>query len=265
MSDYYENVDRRRLWHRARAANFSLVILCVALNQYQAQRFVAHERATVSTGHPTRGIAAGCSWATFLVQVYTCKPFADWQLEHPRLPLSLFIDDLHVGITDDDLEDVVRTIRMGAVSLIKVIEDELGCSVAQRKSITLANSVVLRRRLAKALGPIARRVAPSAKNLGVDLAVGNLRSRKSSRPALRERMRKLTSRKRRLAALRRAGTDMRKLFTSGLASYGTYGAEVTGVDDAELRKLQSSFLAIAGSRGDSRSRSISLALLQDPT
>eukprot|EP00959_Pyramimonas_sp_CCMP1952_P442032 9253518-Pyramimonas_sp.AAC.1 len=66
MSDYYENVDRRRLWHRARAANFSLGVLCVVLNQYQAQRFVTYERATVSTGYPTRGIAAGCPWATYL-------------------------------------------------------------------------------------------------------------------------------------------------------------------------------------------------------
>eukprot|EP00959_Pyramimonas_sp_CCMP1952_P245497 5131100-Pyramimonas_sp.AAC.1 len=228
MSDYYEHVQRPVLWERADKTHFPLSILAVVLNQHQAPRFVSYEGATVPAGHPGQGLAAGDPFDTYLVQVYTLEPLDAWQSKHRRLPLSLFIDDFQVGITDDDPEIVVGELTAGAEALAKVIENDLGCTVACRKSITLANSDGLRKKLAKALGSKAGQVAPSGKNLGVDFAVGNLRCRRLSRPVLKQRMQKLQSRKRRLAALRRAGTDMRKLFASGLNAYGTYGVEVTG-------------------------------------
>ena len=170
MSDYYEHVQRPVLWERADRTHFPLSILAVVLNQHQAPRFVSYEGATVSTGHPGQGLAAGDPFDTYLVQVYTLEPLDAWQSKHRRLPLSLFIDDFQVGITDEDPEVVVRELTAGAEALTHVIENDLGCTVACRKSITLANSDGLRRKLAKALGSKAGQVAQSGKNLGVDFA-----------------------------------------------------------------------------------------------
>ena len=44
-----------------------------------------------------------------------------------------------------------------------------------------------------------------------------------------------------------------------------HGVSVTGVDEAELSSAQTFFLKLVGARGDSRSRSVSLAVHNDPT
>eukprot|EP00959_Pyramimonas_sp_CCMP1952_P157640 3296460-Pyramimonas_sp.AAC.1 len=88
MSDYYEHVDRPTLRVRARRRKFPLRLLCVALNQYQGQRLVTYETMAVVVGYPGRGLAAGCGYATFLVQVYTLDPFETWQRNNEALALT---------------------------------------------------------------------------------------------------------------------------------------------------------------------------------
>ena len=50
-----------------------------------------------------------------------------------------------------------------------MIENDLKCSVVRRKSITLASSESLRKKIAKALGPQAGQVASSGKNFDIQL------------------------------------------------------------------------------------------------
>ena len=47
--------------------------------------------------------------------------------------------------------------------------------------------------------------------------------------------------------------------------FGRHGAGVTGLDPKELGEVQTFFLRLVGARGESRSRSVSLALHEDPT
>jgi hypothetical protein len=73
---------------------FSLAILAVALNQYGARRFIGLGALTLECQHALRGIAAGCGLATTLVQVYALPPLRVWREDHPKVPLTMFIDDL---------------------------------------------------------------------------------------------------------------------------------------------------------------------------
>ena len=46
----------------------------MVLGQYSSQRLVATRDSVNLVDYPTRGIAAGCGWATLLVQVYSAGP-----------------------------------------------------------------------------------------------------------------------------------------------------------------------------------------------
>ena len=57
---------------------------------------------------------------------------------------------------------------------------------------------------------------------------------------------------------------MRELFVTGLQSASLYGAEVTGVDPAQLKEARTSYLNLVGSPATSSSTSLTLALAGDP-
>eukprot|EP00959_Pyramimonas_sp_CCMP1952_P362758 7596562-Pyramimonas_sp.AAC.1 len=44
-------------------------------------------------GYTTRGIPAGDSFATYLVQIYCINELDEWQSQHSMVQLSVFIDD----------------------------------------------------------------------------------------------------------------------------------------------------------------------------
>ena len=109
-------------WRRAESTNFPLTVLSIVLNQHQAPRFVSHEGSTVPTRDPGSGFAAGDPLDTYLVQVYTTEPLDKWQAKHHNLPLSLFIEDFHAGITHAYPDVVTRELREGAESLSDLIK-----------------------------------------------------------------------------------------------------------------------------------------------
>ena len=52
------------------------------------------DELAVDCGFPLRGIAAGCGFATFWVQVYAMGPLHTWQQMHKQVGLTVSIDDL---------------------------------------------------------------------------------------------------------------------------------------------------------------------------
>ncbi|CAK0807032.1 unnamed protein product, partial [Prorocentrum cordatum] len=127
-------------------------VLCVALNQYQGRRIVAMHDSAVDVGHPRCGLAAGCGFATFAVQVYTLEPLDNWSASNKQLAFSIFIDDLLQGITRPTLGEVVSHLVKGVADLHVVIRTELKYTIAVAKSATIANHAGLKARLAKAPG-----------------------------------------------------------------------------------------------------------------
>jgi hypothetical protein len=219
---------------------------------------------TVDCGYPHRGISAGCSFATLWVQLYTLPPLQVWQGRCPQVSQNIFIDDLLGSVTAPEEHLVVGRLTHGAAELHRMIEEELECKVAMHKSILLASSDKLLKKLQDAFGKFGGQAKKAAPNLGVDHFVGRVRARRTSTSTLRGRQRKLLRRCRRLRSLKRAGYNMRELFTTGLQSASLYGAEVTGVDAAQLKEARSSYLNLVGSPSTSSSTALTLALTGDP-
>eukprot|EP00959_Pyramimonas_sp_CCMP1952_P437514 9160363-Pyramimonas_sp.AAC.1 len=44
--------------------------------------------------NPGRGIAAGCSWAAYLVQMYVLAPLGIWTQAQSHIRFAMFIDEL---------------------------------------------------------------------------------------------------------------------------------------------------------------------------
>ena len=136
--------------------------------------------------------------------------------------------------------------------------------MAQHKSILVASSDRLLKKLGDAFGKFAGTVTQSGSNLGVDYAPGRRRAHKKTLNVLRKREGGFTRRLRRLGALRRKGYDMQKLYVTGLQAYAFYGAEVVGLDAKQLKSAQANYLNLVGSPARSRSSAMALAVAGDP-
>ncbi len=58
LANFYEFLNRRRLWERAESTGFPLAVAALALNQYSAKRFLGLETIAMDCFYPERGIAA---------------------------------------------------------------------------------------------------------------------------------------------------------------------------------------------------------------
>ncbi len=264
MSNFYEFISAELLWERGKARRFPLSILAVSLNQYRGKRFLGLDQLAVECGHPLRGIAAGCGFATVYVQVYSIDPLEAWSGRHPALDLSVFIDDFMSDNTSATEHQVTGRLAAGAADLRHTVEHELGCHIADHKSAIIASGHRLLERCKKAFGRYAGSTSAAASNLGVDVFAGKRRTRKSSTPTLQRRRRQLLRRVRRLQTLRRGGYDMRKLYVTGVQQFAYYGAEVVGMTQTELAQARSNYLSLIGSPAKSSSASLSCAVLGDP-
>ncbi len=264
MSNFYEYICRHKLWERAGELGFSLVVLAVSLNLYAAKRFVGMGAIALECAYPRRGIGAGCPFATTYVQMYSLPPLRLWRIEHPRVGLNVFIDDLTGQSTSKDEHKVVGRLTAGAASLWRITNDDLDASVAQHKSVLLASSDSLLDRLKLAFGKHGGVAKAAASNLGVDLFTGRRRASRASTRTIRTRESRFLKRCRRLRALKRAGLNMRTVFVTGLQAFSHYGAEVVGLDTAQMRTAHSNSLGLVGSSVKSSSTNLALLALGDP-
>ena len=115
--NFYEHVGYEKLWDRADASGFNMARVAAALNTYSAHRFLGLGELATDCGFPHKGIAAGCSWATTWVQVYSIPPLRIWQEHHPRVELGLFIDDFMGATTAAQEHQVVGRLTASATEL----------------------------------------------------------------------------------------------------------------------------------------------------
>ncbi len=200
LSNYYEFVNHDRLFERARRRGMNLVVVAIALNQYRAQRFLGLSDVACSARFPSRGIAAGDGWATTFVQVYSIDSLESWATLNPRVHISLFIDDFMGDSQAQEAHEVAGRLTAGAASLKVAIETELECSIAAHKSVLIASSEPLLRRLKTSFGKYAGTTDRAASNLGVVFFVGRRRAQRTSTFTMRGRADKFRRKHRRLQA-----------------------------------------------------------------
>ena len=159
LANFYEYIDHELLWSRAQQRGFPLALLAITLNQARAKRLLGFGDVAVDARFPRRGLAAGDGFATTLVQVYALDPLEQWQARHPAVPLSMFIDDLLCGTCAPEEHVVAGRLTAAAADLNGMVEQELGCKVAQHKSVVVASNDRLLKRLGSAFGRHAGQVA----------------------------------------------------------------------------------------------------------
>ncbi len=266
LSNFYEHVPRDVLWAHGQEQGFNEAILAVALNQYGSQRVVTLHGVARNVLYPARGIAAGCGFATFLVQILALPALIRFQHLYPFVWLTMFIDDLLVHSRHRQPAQVISRLAEAGAALHDIITHDWGCCVATQKSVIVGSSVALCKSLEEAFGQHTGQIQPAAANLGVDTWMGKRRSRRTT-GTLRGRLLKLRRRGRKLSALKAAApepSNMVHLYKTGLQSFGYFGAEVVGITDNELHQAQHHYLAVCGGASQARHKHLSMCLLTDP-
>eukprot|EP00974_Lingulodinium_polyedra_P009636 924224-Lingulodinium_polyedra.AAC.1 len=93
---------------------------------YSAARLVKLAALVSHAGCPNEGVAAGCGFATYFVQVYLGEPVEGFLQEFPWLHLVIQIDDFVAQATDACEDRLASGLAESADALLVLIEEELG-------------------------------------------------------------------------------------------------------------------------------------------
>ncbi len=259
LESFYESLSRDRLLEEAEALNFPLPIVRACLAMYAGPRMLLLQGQAARELHPTRGIIAGCAIATTLVKIYYMRAFDNLVKQLPEgVDLEVYIDDVVLS-ADGDPGEVVPALADARAKLLKVVTEELGCTIAAGKSAVVATNKAVTAKLADACGIPAAATA-SAVDLGVDITGAKPRSaltKGTKRRARAEAAVRRRSRLRKLAAL--IGRRATKIYTAGIAPAGLYDTAIWGMDDGEL--LKSRRMAAETLRPKGRGRSLTALML----
>ena len=93
--DFAQRMEHHILQANAETFCFPLPVLRVAVSAYKMPRVLVLHGEAAPTGHPSRGVVAGCAIATYLVKLYCLLVLDNVVRLHPRVSLDVFIDDSH--------------------------------------------------------------------------------------------------------------------------------------------------------------------------
>ena len=261
MTDFYEGMSRTKLLCRAIQQKMPAAPTFLSISAYSGERILQLHGLVISAGFPTKGVVAGCGLATFHVQGYHGPPMQRFVTAHPRLALSIHIDDITLTSNERCDNHVVEQISAGAAELQHVIEEELDSSISVPKADLVATTDELRNRVGKVLQQFGgKRKAASAINLGIDVT-GGIAQGRAGASKLKHRLAAQLSRKqrlRRLARVNRAGAT--RVFNQGVIPAIEYGTQVWGYSTQAIRDLQSFYLSAVAPPGKGKSRSKTLLL-----
>ena len=122
---------------------------------------------------PSVGVAPGCGFALFWVQVAMFRPVQFWIHSNPSLHVDIYVDDITVYARAPHKIHPSK-LESGVTSLVEALVD-MGSKVAHHKTAVVASrksvEVALRSKVGVALG-----LPPDTLNLGVDFSAGKMRS-----------------------------------------------------------------------------------------
>ena len=267
IAAFYESLDHDALRRAARKHDFPETLLEAALAVYGTMaRHVINGGYTAPARWATRGVIAGCSLATTLVKLYLLDIMDGLSMQFPETQLNVFIDD--VAITSTGAASVVAEVVVDATLELQREVEIVGCSLAPAKTVVTASAAKVAARIGRKLGLEAEQYshATAAKFLGADYAPTRARRGWIRSSARRKRLAKAKQRAPRLRRLRAAAGSRAKIIAAaGLVPQAGYGAEITGLDPSEWRKLRQSCAAGLGPRAGGRSLAACLLMEGDPS
>ena len=273
ISAFYEHVSHEKLASFAVGLGFPIGPLRAALRAYKWPRFVQHCRMVGPALSPTRGIVAGCTFATSLVKAYYFTGFSSlqrlWLEARLAVDLDVYLDDITVAARSSSPTELTSTMIEAGCGVVQVVE-QLECSVAPAKTAVAASSRAVAYRLAaRFLGhEAAVRQHDAYGLLGCEVRqAGRWKHRQAPRRTrLRaKRLQAAADRFRRSGVFRRlCGLRASSLFVAGVRSVADFGAEVTGINNEVVDRL-SIWAARFWARTQRSSRTAWMVLQGDPT
>ncbi len=256
---FFEGLDRDRLVGEARALDFPIPVLKAALAAYASARILSMNGRMCREMYPTAGVLAGCSLAMALTKLYCVRAFDEVVADAAGdAMLDTFVDDLTISAIGKPAAVVADLLRVHSV-LKDIVTTTLGCNFADGKAAVTATTRSVAASIARGMG-LQGGVAATATVLGIDSTAGATRSTLGRASTRAKRLRAALARKKRLLQLRRAlGDRARKIFVAGVQPAASHGAQVWGLDDAEVRKLRR--VAASTLRPGGRCRSLATTLL----
>ena len=265
LRKFYENVSHSKLKEQALKWGFPPALVSVAINAYKMARVVTYDGCASEEVFPTQGIVAGDSLSDVLVKIYYIEALDKVAKANAEVDLEVYFDDIQVAARGP--QEVVKDRMIRATGDLKraIVEDMEAHIVLDKASVT-ASSQPLCKSLRDALGESAGPVTNLAQFLGVDNTLGRCRVslRYGSKWKARARAGKLS--RPRLARLRAGcAKGVSRIFAAGVQAAATYGVEVVGIADSELKQLQTTALSSMTPSTRGRSRAAVFVAKGDPT
>ena len=204
------------------------------------------------------------SLSDVIVKLYYMEPLRIFQAMHPEVDLQVFFDDMQMTARGSR-KHVIKVLKNAATTLKKFITDEMGAVLAADKASVTATCPKLADLLRDAIGKDAGPRTRVAQFLGIDSLLGRRRGVLGKTSQIRARINSAVLRK---VRLKRLAQGMPKgsssIFTSGVQPAATYGADVLGLSDSELAKLQAVALSSMKPATKGRSKAAVFAVKGDP-
>ncbi len=265
LASFYEGISRDLLANEAAHLGFPLQLLRGSIGMYSNPRLVSLNGRVARQIHPRRGVVAGCAFATTYVKVLMTRALDRAVANMPDgVVLDAYIDDLALSAVGTSAQVVDKLSKAHQV-LREAVELELGCSFAPGKTAVVATCAGTARRLKEVVGAQGR-IFEAAPNLGVDAPAAKPRSAWSKSSLRKSRLVQATQREMRLKKLGAVvGSRATRIYRAGAEKAASYGAEIWGLTDAEIRKLRRLAAATVKPRGRGRSLTLALLLAGAPT
>jgi hypothetical protein len=214
---------------------------------------------------PTRGIGPGCGFADAFVNAFCVEALDELAFRFPRATLDVHVDDVAASAygTPNEVRD--RLVEFSH-DFHLTLELDMDAEVATDKSAVIASSKRLASAIARRGCGLSQRDCEATVALGAGVTAGKARRHGARGVARTARVVSVKARLKRFGRLARKGKNKAlRLFTTGLRPAATYGAEVIGIDNTSLRRLERWVALAFAPSSQGRSLEAALVMAESPT
>ncbi len=246
------------------AGGFPVQLARLCITMYAAPRYMSVQMSLSGPYRASRGVIAGCSFATTFTRVHS-MPSLDTLNLVVTVNLDVYVDDFSTGATGT-LSAVVDDLVDSSTRVHHVLTDDLECNISIEKAAVIASSPAILTALRSRLGPLAGDgEGETTINLGADWTAGRPVREHGRGVRRQQRLLDYKQRHRRLTGLLDVlGTKAHGIHTTGLMPAGVYDSMIYGITDADLLRMRRSAGKFLRPRAGERSLTTLLLLHGDP-